>query len=109
MAIFSAGAVQDAPVRPGDGVTLPRVITEVKPHYTPEAIRAKIQGTVEVDTVIQPDGTPTDIAISRSLDAVYGLDEAALGAAAQWTFEPGRRNGKPVPVIITLQMTFTLK
>ena len=33
--------------RPGDGVTLPRLLREVKPQYTPEAMRARIEGARE--------------------------------------------------------------
>jgi TonB family protein len=45
----------------------------------------------------------------QSLDTRYGLDEAAVRAASQWRFEPGRRDGKPVPVLITVEMTFALR
>jgi protein TonB len=32
--------------RPGNGVELPKVLREVKPQYTAEAMRAKVQGVV---------------------------------------------------------------
>lgn len=105
----SAQETQEEAVRPGQGVTLPRPIKEVRPKYTPAAMEAKIHGEVEMDIVVLPNGDPGEIVISRSLDAVYGLDDAAMQAASQWKFEPGRRDGKAVPVLITLQMTFTLR
>ncbi len=105
-----AKAVQETPVRPGNGVTLPRVIKDAKPQYTAAAMKAKIQGGVHVEMVVLTDGTPDAIRITRSLDAEHGLDEEAMKAAAQWRFEPGRRpNGTAVPVLITLEMTFTLR
>jgi TonB family protein len=91
------------------GVTLPKVVSEVKPQYTPEAIRAKIQGTVTMNVVVRTDGTPRDIEITKSLDAKYGLDTQAVAALSQWRFEPGLKDGKPVPVRVTVEMRFTLK
>ena len=91
------------------GVTPPKVVSEVKPQYTPEAIRAKIQGTVTMNVVVRTDGTPRDIEITKSLDAKYGLDTQAVAALSQWRFEPGLKDGKPVPVRVTVEMRFTLK
>jgi TonB family protein len=91
------------------GVTLPKLISEVKPQYTPEALQARIQGSVMMDAVVRTDGTPTDIEVIRSLDAEYGLDNQAVAALSKWRFEPGRKDDKPVPVRITVEMQFTLK
>jgi protein TonB len=85
------------------------VVKEVRPTYTPAALQAKIQGDVELDVVVLANGDPGEIVISRSLDTVHGLDDAAMQAAAQWKFEPGRRDGQAVPVVITVQMTFRLR
>ena len=91
------------------GVTLPKVLSEVKPQYTPEAMRARIEGTVMMTTVVRTDGMPSDIEVTKSLDAEYGLDTQAVTALAQWRFEPGLKDGKPVPVRVTVEMRFTLK
>jgi TonB family protein len=45
----------------------------------------------------------------RSLDRTTGLDDEAVKAARQWLFEPGRRNGEPVAVLIRIEMSFSLK
>jgi TonB family protein len=90
-------------------VTLPKVVSEVKPQYTPEAMQAKIEGTVFMKAVVRTDGTPVDIEITESLDTEYGLDKQAVTALSQWRFEPGVKDGKPVPVLITVEMRFTLK
>ena len=102
-------AAQLAPVRPGNGVSVPRVITERRPEYTAAALKAKIQGDVELDVVIAADGVPETVTVAKSLDGEHGLDNAAVAAAYDWRFEPGRRNGEAVPVIVTLQMKFTLR
>jgi TonB family protein len=78
--------------KPGGAVTAPRVITEVKPTYTDDALLHKIQGTVVLELVVTGDGRPSQIRVVRSLDP-GGLDEQAVAAAAQWRFEPGRVRG----------------
>jgi protein TonB len=84
------------------------VLREVKPQYTLEAMRAKIQGTVLLDCVVKADGTVGDVEVLRSLDKT-GLDQEAIRAARAWQFEPGTRNGEPVPVLVTIELTFTLR
>jgi periplasmic protein TonB len=95
--------------QPGNGVTLPRILREVKPAYTSDAMRAKVQGTVLLQCVVRPDGSVSDIQVLRSLDSVFGLDQEAIKAARQWRFAPGTRMGQPVPVQITIELTFTLR
>ena len=94
--------------RAGPGVTIPRLLKDVKPQYTADAMRAKIQGSVVVECVVQTDGTVGDVKVIRSLDATYGLDQEAIKAAKQWVFAPGTRNGQPVPVMVSIELTFTL-
>jgi TonB family protein len=94
---------------PADGVTLPTVVREVKPKYTPEAMERKIQGSVWLETVVLETGDVGDIKVTRSLDAEYGLDREAIAAAKQWKFKPGTKDGKPVAVWVTIELTFTLK
>ncbi|MBI4476970.1 MAG: TonB family protein [Acidobacteria bacterium] len=95
--------------RPGNGVTLPRIIREVKPQYTADALRAKVQGVAWLECIVLPDGSVGEVTIIRSLDRLFGLDQEAVKAAKQWRFVPGTRNGQPVPVIITIELTFTLR
>lgn len=103
------GGTGGGPYRPGNGIQNPEKIREVKPAYTAEAMRAKIQGTVIVECVVLPDGTVGDVQVVKSLDPAFGLDQEAVKAAKQWRFIPGRRNGQPVPVLITIELTFTLR
>lgn len=95
--------------RPGSGITLPSVVREVKPAYTADAMRAKVQGSVWLECIVMPDGTVGDVKVTRSLDPIFGLDQEAIKAAKQWRFRPGMRQGEPVPVIITIELTFTLR
>lgn len=95
----------------GNGVTSPVLIREVKPNYTGEAMRAKLQGIVEMEAVVLADGTidPTRLKITRSLDQNFGLDQQALIAVKQWRFRPGLYKGQPVPVRVNVELTFTLR
>ena len=95
--------------RAGDGVTLPRVLKEVKPDYTPAAKEKRIAGSVWLAIVVTETGDVGDVEVTRSLDKEYGLDDEAVKAARQWKFDPGRKGEKAVPVQITLEMTFTLR
>ena len=73
------------------------MLREVKPQYTSDAMRAKVQGTVLLECVVRPDGTVGDVQILRSLDATFGLDQEAIKAAKQWRFAPGTRLGEAGP------------
>ncbi len=103
---FGGGAYQI-----GNGVTSPVLIKEVKPNYTGDAMRAKLQGVVEMEAVVLPDGSvdPNRIKITRSLDATFGLDQQAIIAVKQWRFRPGTYKGQPVPTIVNVELTFTLR
>ena len=81
----------------------------MKPQYTTEAMRAKIQGAVMVGATVQADGTVSDVRVVRSLDSVFGLDQAAIRAASQWQFRPASMNGQPVAMAITIELVFTLR
>ena len=91
----------------GPGVVVPSVLKEVKPDYTAAAMKAGIQGTVTLDCVVRTDGTVGETRVTRSLDP--GLDAQAIAALKQWQFKPGERDGKPAPVQVFVELTFTLK
>jgi TonB family protein len=98
---------RDGRYRVGSGVATPKVIREVKPRYTADAMFAKVQGAVLLECVVDVDGAVSDARVTQSLDPV--LDIQALNAARQWQFEPGTKDGSSVPVIVTIQLGFTLK
>ena len=93
--------------RPGAGIVNPRLLREVRPQYTAEALRAKIAGTVYLEMVVLPDGTVGDVRITQSLDP--RLDAEAVKAARQWLFEPGTRFGEPVAILVNLALDFNLR
>ena len=91
------------------GVSDPKLIHEVKPGFTVDAMRAKIQGIVVLEVVVRADGTvdPAAIRVTRSLER--GLDREAVNAVRQWRFRPSLRLGHPVASRVIGELAFTLR
>lgn len=105
----SGGGTGGGVYRPGNGVTLPEPIFQPRPNYTSDAMRAKVQGIVLLECIVRPDGSVTDVNVIRSLDSTFGLDQEAIKAAKRWRFRPGTRMGEPVSVVVSIELTFTLR
>jgi TonB family protein len=101
-----AGGYGGGAYRVGGGVSAPRVVYDPDPEYSEEARKAKYQGTVTLWLVVSAEGKPYDIRVQRSLG--MGLDEKAIEAVKQWRFEPARKDGHPVPVMINVEVNFRL-
>ena len=104
----NAGTGGDA-YQVGNGVMPPRLIRETKPGYTSEAMRARIQGLVTLQAVVLPDGSVGAARVVRSLDTTFGLDQEALKTVKLWRFIPGTLAGRAVPVLVEIELTFTLR
>jgi TonB family protein len=92
-------------VRVGGGA-VPVAIVRVEPQYSEESRKAKWQGAVLLQVVIDESGVPQDIKVIRPLG--LGLDEKAIEAVRQWRFKPALLNGKPVSVSANLEVNFHL-
>ena len=103
----SLGGIGGEPYRPGGAVSAPRALVEVKPTYTSNAMRSRIQGTVVLEFVVTREGRPSQIRVIRSLDPE--LDQQAIDAAGRWRFEPGRLAGDAVNVLVTLMLDFRIR
>ncbi len=104
----SGGGTGGGVYRVGSAVSAPRLITQVRPRYTGEALRKNIQGTVVLEAVVTRDGCASQFRVVRSLDP--GLDEEAVAAVGQWRFAPGRlADGTAVDVLVTIMVDFTLR
>ena len=93
----------------GGDVGAPRLVRSVRPEYTADAMRARIQGTVALECVVDAGGRVDQCRVRRSLDPVFGLDQQAIAAARLWNFEPGRRAGQPVAVRVNIELSFTIR
>ena len=71
-------------------------------------MKAKLKGEVEMEGVLGTDGRIGEVRVTRSLDALFGLDGEAVKAFKQWRFTPATRNGQPIVVVVTVVMTFSL-
>jgi TonB family protein len=103
----SGGGVGGGPYRPGSGVEPPRILREVKPSYTEEARRAGVNGEVVLEIVVRRDGSVGDVRVLQRLGS--GLDERAIDAVRQWRFDPARRQGVAVDVIVEVSVEFKLR
>ena len=90
------------------GITAPKLKHHVYPKYTSDAMRAKIQGVVVLQAVVDGEGRVSRVRVIESLDKVLGLDESAMAAAKEWTFDAGTLEGRAVSVAIQLQLEFRL-
>ena len=92
--------------RVGGGVSAPKALYAPDPEYSEEARKAKYQGTVVLWLVVDAAGRPQQIRVQRPLG--MGLDEKAIEAVRNWKFEPARKDGQPVPVMINVEVNFRL-
>lgn len=96
-------------LRPGAGVTSPRLVVDVKPNYTSAAMGATIEGRVALQAVVETDGTVGEVCVAQSLDREFGLDDEAARALKRWRFEAGKKDGVPVGVLVDVEMTFAMR
>jgi TonB family protein len=89
------------------GAKLPKVLKEVKPQYSRAAMRAKVEGVVEVEVLIGADGSVADVRVVRELHP--DLDASAARVVKEWQFTAPTVNGTPAPMAVLIELTFTLK
>ena len=90
----------------GRDVPAPKRTRFVSPVFPLEAQAAGQRGIVIIELVIDEAGKVSTADVLRS---VPPFDEAALTAARQWEYEVTKVDGKPVPVRLTVPITFALK
>jgi outer membrane biosynthesis protein TonB len=92
--------------RAGPGLCEPRLRRAVEPRFPPEVRDIAVPGHAEVLAIVQPDGSIT----ARVLSAPEPRDlfeREALSAAARHVFDPGSKDGVPVPIVVTLILEFS--
>jgi len=88
------------------GISVPRIVSRVEPSYPQEARTAKVSGTVVLFAEISSAGVVGNVVVLHRLGK--GLDESAVRAIKQWKFSPALKDGRPVAVMITIEMNFSL-
>jgi protein TonB len=94
-----------------EGVQRPRLIKRVEPKYPKKARKARLEGVVVLEVVIGRDGIVSPdwlrpIKVLKSANPL--LDAAAKEAVEQWRYVPATLNGEPVPVRVTVTITFNV-
>jgi|SRR5579872_3335225 len=88
------------------GVVTPKPVYHPDPDYTDRARKKKINGYVVVSFIVTTEGKVRDVTVTRSLDK--DLDKQALAAVSKWRFEPAMKDGTPVEVRLSAELTFRL-
>ena len=102
---YPVGGTINGALRVGGDVHAPKLVYKVNPLYPDEARRNHISGVVVVQAMIDAAGHVTD---AIPLQGPPELTPAAIDAVKQWTFEPGTKAGKPVPVVFNVTVNFLL-
>jgi len=97
---------QTGPVHVADLRIAPRKTVDTRPVYPEFARAARVEGTVVMEAVLDPAGQVTQIRVIRSIPL---LDQAAIDAVRQWRYTPSVYNGRPVSVLMTITIRFTLQ
>ena len=96
----------NAVVHVGGDVLRPQKIFAPRPRYTESSRKARIQGVVIIQAVIDRHGSVAAVMQLKGLP--MGLGEEALRAMSTWLFEPATLDGQPVPVYYNLTVSFRL-
>ena len=89
------------------GYETPQCLYCPRPEYSDEAMKVKIQGTLELLVVVTVDGRATDVHVAKGLG--YGLDEKAIEAVRTWRLQPALGpDGKPAATRELVEINFQL-
>ena len=91
-----------APARAADAAPPPSL---PPPKYPADAVAKKISGKVVLLVDVAADGNVKHVEVESSQPAGV-FDQAAMGAAKDWTFNPAVEGGKPVAGRIRVPITF---
>ena len=82
------------------------LVSKFEPESNEWAQANGVAGMSQYHAVIGPDGKVGEVAVSRPIG--FGLDENAVEAIRKATFEPAMKDGKPVAVMINLNVSFRI-
>jgi TonB family protein len=86
-----------------NGFQPPKPIKTADPEYPPEARDKHLPGKDNLIVLVNEDGFPEVLQVQKESNHIF--DEAALRAVSQWRFKPATKDGKPVAVIIAVEMS----
>jgi TonB family protein len=88
------------------GVSNPILVIAPEAEFSDEARRNKYQGVCVIQVIVDSHGYPQNPRVVQSLG--MGLDEKALAAVQGYRFKPARKDGRPVAVLVSVQVNFRL-
>jgi protein TonB len=88
-------------------LVLPKLVRDVKPNYSRNAMASKTQGNINYEAIVLTDGTVGAVRLTSLLHPE--LEHAGLEAIRQWKFTPARRGGSVIPLIVEIEMSFMLR
>jgi TonB family protein len=83
----------------------PKLLKQTKPKYPAEPFYKGIEGTVDIEFVVDEKGRVTNPKVIKS---IAGLDRAALDCVRKWKFRPARKEGRPVKATAQAPITFRI-
>ncbi len=91
------------------GLDMPVFTRKVQPNYPQRAVTLGAQGYVILEAVLRRDGTIDEIKVLRGLArGKLGFEDEAMKALKRWQFLPGKLEGRPLDVRMTLKIDFSL-
>jgi periplasmic protein TonB len=85
--------------------TPPRPTRMMAARYPEAALRAHVEGVVEVEILVGEEGEVAYVEVRRSIPL---LDEAALACVRKWRFSPALRGGKATAATASAPVFFTI-
>ncbi len=90
----------------GDSIIEPKKVRNLSPDYPKDALNKRVQGMVILETNITASGCIASIRVLRGIDLLMDLE--AIEAVSGWKYSPALRRGVPIPVMMTVTVTFRL-
>jgi len=87
------------------GVSRGLLVKEVQPKYPANALRLRVEGSVQLLATVSKDG---DISAVKILSGDQQLAHAATDAVKQWKYKPYLLNGSPVEIQTQITVNFKL-
>jgi protein TonB len=102
----SAAGIQAAPTVDADYKAA--YLNNPKPPYPAMAFKMRVEGTVILKALIQPDGKCSEVIIAKT-SGNESLDRSALNTVSQWQFTPAKAQGKEISQWVNIPITFSIK
>ncbi len=104
-AVAGSAFGQEAPLRVSEVVAKQAAVEKVTPEYPAMAKQMRLAGRVELEAVIDVDGS---VEKAQVISGHALLSSAAVAAMKRWKFTPFGAEGKPQRAITTISFDFKL-